>query len=78
MPKFGGSSQPGIFKEQKTSCFLNARPFLLTAHFRAIYVAGNQLHSPRARYVLECKHRMAKDQDRFMAVGTVGTVGVAG
>eukprot|EP00955_Chlamydomonas_euryale_P093946 364818-Chlamydomonas_euryale.AAC.5 len=45
---------------------------LLTAHFRAIYVADNQLHSPRARYVLECnytlayKHRMADDQDRFM------------
>eukprot|EP00955_Chlamydomonas_euryale_P064027 358837-Chlamydomonas_euryale.AAC.8 len=39
---------------------------LLTAYFRAIYVADNQLHSPRARYVLECKHRLAEDQDRFM------------
>eukprot|EP00955_Chlamydomonas_euryale_P096641 365025-Chlamydomonas_euryale.AAC.5 len=73
-------SQSGILKEQKTSCFPNARPFLLTAHFRAIYVADNQLHSPRARYVLECKHRMTEDQDRFMnrlfsppGGGTVGT-----
>eukprot|EP00955_Chlamydomonas_euryale_P073405 361735-Chlamydomonas_euryale.AAC.3 len=72
MPKLGGSFPTRHFKGAETSCFPNARPFLLTASFRAIYVADNQLHSPRARYVLECKHRML----RPVELGAVGTVGL--
>eukprot|EP00955_Chlamydomonas_euryale_P075674 362402-Chlamydomonas_euryale.AAC.2 len=81
MPKFGGSFPTRHFKGAGNILLPKCPAFLSYRSFPCYFVADNQLHSPRARYVLECMHRMAEDQDRFMdhfMDGTVGIVGVAG
>eukprot|EP00955_Chlamydomonas_euryale_P098061 365123-Chlamydomonas_euryale.AAC.1 len=53
MPKFRGSFPTRHFKGAENILLPKCSAFLLPAHFRSIYVADNQLHSPRAQYVLE-------------------------